>query len=108
VFAYSLVSGATADGFGIVTDRFVCLLGPETSVELASEAYRLLDADDSTASDVVELLATQHQLPRFAVVEVIDPRARTFAVVVRGQVSIELEQASATRRTAHVEEAQCH
>lgn len=97
VFAYSLVSGADPHGYGIVTDRFLCLLGFEASSEVAIEVYRLLDGDDATANDAVDLLATQRSLPRFAVVEVLDPVKRTFAVVVRGQVSIDLEQASATR-----------
>jgi hypothetical protein len=105
VFAYSVASGPDADGFGIVTDRFLCLLGPEATLEVASEAFRMLDADDADAAVVLQLLTSQHGLVRFAVVELLDPASRNFAIAVRGKISLELEQASATRLSGASDEA---
>jgi len=97
VFAYSVASGPDPVGFGVVTDRFLCLLGPEATPEVARDTYRLLDAADAEVSDVLDALTTRHGLVRFAVVELLDPVSRNFAIAVRGKVALELEQTSATR-----------
>lgn len=96
MFAYSITS-ASEHGYGVVTDRFLCLLGPEASLELASEVYRLLDGSDATAAAALELLVSRPEILRFAVVEQLDAIARNFAIAVRGTVALELEQASTTR-----------
>lgn len=97
VFAYSVATGSESDGFGVVTDRFLCLLGPEATLEVARAAYKLLDAEDADVTVVLDTLTTAHGLVRFAVVELLDPVSRNFAIAVRGKVSLELEQTSATR-----------
>ena len=97
MFAYSIASGADADGFGVITDRFLCLLGPEATAAIAHDVYRRLDTDDADLTDILDVLTSVHDLVRFAVVELLDPVSRNFAIAVRGKVSLELEQASATR-----------
>jgi len=97
VFAYSVATGSDSVGFGVVTDRFLCLLGPEATLEVARDTYRLLDADDADVKDVLDALTEKHGLVRFAVVELLDPTSRNFAIAVRGKVALELEQTSATR-----------
>ena len=97
MFAYSLASSASGTGFGVVTDRFLCLLGPEANAELASTVYRMLDTDSVVVTEVLDLLSTTHGPVRFAVVELLDRATRSFSIAVLGQVALELEQASTTR-----------
>ena len=97
MFAYSVASGPDSVGFGVVTDRFLCLLGPEATLDVARDTYRLLDAEGAEVNDVLDALTTKHGLVRFAVVELLDPVSRNFAIAVRGKVALELEQTSATR-----------
>lgn len=96
MFAYS-VSAASASGFGLVTDRFLCLLGAEATAELAATVYRLLDAPDAVVGEILDLLTSAHSPVPFAVVELLDAETRSFAIAVRGQIALELEQASTTR-----------
>lgn len=97
MFAYSVPDADADTGFGVVTDRFLCLLGAEATPELASTVYRLLDAPDAVVAEVLDLLTSSHSPVPFAVVELLDARSRNFAVAVRGQIALELEQASTTR-----------
>jgi hypothetical protein len=99
MFAYSLTSGSSPSGFGVVTDRFLCLLGPEATAELASTVYRKLDAEQAVVAEVLDLLSTAPGPVRFAVVELLDPATRSFSIAVLGQVALEIEQASTTRLT---------
>lgn len=97
MFAYSVATGTPEDGFGVVTDRFLCLLGPEATAAVARDVYRLLDDQEASTSALLDLLTIEFGLVRFAVVELLDPVARSFAIAVRGKVALEIEQASATR-----------
>jgi hypothetical protein len=97
VFTYHFDPGATESGFGVVTGRFLCLLGPEASAELAAEVYRTLDTDAAVAAELLTALASTHGLARFAVVELLDVATRSLSISVRGTIALELEQASTTR-----------
>jgi hypothetical protein len=97
VFAYSPARNPSGEGFGIVTDRFVCLLGQETTGRVAASLYALLDSDETRLHDVFDAIVTTHDVPRFALVEVVDPASRTFHLAVRGNVALDLEGAKATR-----------
>jgi hypothetical protein len=97
VFAYSPATNPSGEGFGIVTDRFVCLLGSETTGPVASALYALLDSDETHLQDVFDSIVTTHDVQRFALVEVVDPASRTFHLAVRGDVALDLEGATATR-----------
>jgi len=84
-------------GFVVITDRFVCLLGPEATASTAASVHRLLAADDTALDDIFDSVLTRHELQRFAVVEVLDALSRCFHVTVRGDVLVELEGTAATR-----------
>ena len=105
MFAYSVAAGSEFDGFGVVTDRFLCLLGPEATLEVARDTYRLLDDESADLTEVLTVLTAQHGLVRFAVVELLDPVSRNFAIAVRGKVALELEQTSATRLSGASDDA---
>ena len=105
VFAYSVAAGSEFDGFGVVTDRFLCLLGPEATLAVARDTYRLLDDENADLKEVLAILTAQHGLVRFAVVELLDPVSRNFAIAVRGKVALELEQTSATRLSGASDDA---
>jgi len=97
MFVYSTATDAMESGFVIVTDRFVCLLGPEATAATAASVYRLLEADDTALGNIFDSVLTRHELQRFAVVEVLDAPSRCFHVTVRGDVLVELEGTTATR-----------
>jgi hypothetical protein len=99
VFAYSPATNVSDVGFAIVTDRFVCLLGSETTPDAAAALYTLLDSDETHLDDVFDAVVTTHDVQRFALVEVVDPASRTFHLAVRGDVALDLEGAKATRLT---------
>ena len=105
MFAYAVPAGASDDGFGVVTDRFLCLLGTEASAEVASDVYAMLDDPESTRAEVLDALAGRHGLVRFALVELLDAASRNFAIAVRGEVSLELEQATTTRLSGASDDA---
>lgn len=97
MFAYSPPADSTDAGFAVVTDRFVALIGAEASLEIASELYTLLEDDATGIDDVLDVFASQQQVERLAIVEVIEAETRTFHVAVHGRVSIDMEGVSATR-----------
>lgn len=97
MFKYQFDPSANNLGFGVVTERFLCLLGAEASAELAAEVYRTLDVDGAVASDLLDALTSTHGLARFALVELLDPATRSLSIAVRGTIALEIEQASTTR-----------
>jgi hypothetical protein len=99
VFVYLPATSRSDVGFAIVTDRFVCLLGSETTADAAAALYSLLDSDETHLNDVFDAVVTTHDVRRFALVEVVDPASRTFHLAVRGDVALDLEGAKATRLT---------
>lgn len=105
MFAYAVPEGANDLGFGVVTDRFLCLLGSEASAAVARDVYRMLDDEESERAEVLDALAGRHGLVRFALVELLDAASRNFAIAVRGEVSLELEQATTTRLTGASDDA---
>ena len=96
-FAYTVSPAGAAAGFAVVTDRFLCLVGPEATTIVAAELYALLDSDDTHLDDVFDAIVTTHDVQRFALVEVVDPTSRTFHLAVRGDVALDLEGAKETR-----------
>lgn len=95
MFAYSPSSQQDA-GFAVVTDRFVCLLSGDATLEIARSVFWLLDGDDARREDALGTLA-RHLVERFAIVEMLDSVARSMHVAVRGQVSVGIEGTTATR-----------
>ena len=96
VFAYS-PSPSEDGGFAVVTDRFVCLLSADASVEIARAVFWLLDGEDAELEDALGKLAHVDVVERFAIVEMLDAVARSMHVAVRGQVSVGIEGTTATR-----------
>ena len=96
VFAYS-PSPSDDGGFAVVTDRFVCLLSGDATVEIARSVFWLLDGEDAQLEDALGQLAHVEVVERFAIVEMLDAVARSMHVAVRGQVSVGIEGTTATR-----------
>ena len=96
VFAYS-PSPSDGGGFAVVTDRFVCLLSADATVEIARAVFWLLDGEDAQLEDALGKLAHVDVVERFAIVEMLDAVARSMHVAVRGQVSVGIEGTTATR-----------
>ena len=96
VFAYS-PSPTDDGGFAVVTDRFVCLLSADATVEIARAVFWLLDGEDAQLEDALGKLAHVDVVERFAIVEMLDAVARSMHVAVRGQVSVGIEGTTATR-----------
>lgn len=97
MFAYPPALAGAEIGFAVVTDRFLCLLGPEATPQVASELYRLLDADDSHIDHVLDLMVTHDEVKRFAIVEVIDPAERSMHVAVFGLMTVDIVGNTSTR-----------
>ncbi|MBX3099317.1 MAG: FHA domain-containing protein [Salinibacterium sp.] len=98
MFAYSPDLSAAA-GFAVVTDRFVCLLSRDASLETARSVFRLLDGEDANLEDAFGMLSQPDVVERFAVVELLVPASR-IRVAVRGHVSVGIEGTMATRPSA--------
>ena len=96
VFAYS-PSPSDDGGFAVVTERFVCLLSGDATVEVARSVFWLLDGEDAQLEDALGQLAHVEVVERFAIVEMLDAVARSMHVAVRGQVSVGIEGTTATR-----------
>lgn len=96
MFAYS-PSPSDGGGFAVVTDRFVCLLSADATVEIARAVFWLLDGEDAQLEDALGKLAHVDVVERFAIVEMLDAVARSMHVAVRGQVSVGIEGTTATR-----------
>ena len=97
MFEYSSAGGDGGSGLGIVTDRFICLLGPGADAALGAGVYALLDDDQTHLADALDVLIGEHPDLPFAIVEVIDPAERTFHVAVSGDVDVTMTGTSSTR-----------
>jgi hypothetical protein len=97
VFAYLPALDAADAGYAVVTERFLCLLGSETSVEAVRELYRALDADPVHLDAVLDAIVARHNLEHFAIVETLDAEQRTLNIAVRGRVTANLDGSTTTR-----------
>jgi len=97
VFAYLSALDDDAAGYAVVTDRFLCLLGSETSPEATRELYVALDAGPVHIDDVLDALVARHGLEHFAIVEMLDAGERAMNVAVRGRVTVNLDGSTTTR-----------
>ena len=97
MFAYLPALDAADAGYAVVTERFLCLLGSETSVEAARDLYRALEADPVHLDAVLDALVARHALEHFAIVEMLDPEQRTMNIAVRGRVTANLDGSTTTR-----------
>jgi len=97
VFAYLPALDAADAGYAVVTERFLCLLGSDTSVEATRELYRALAADPVHLDDVLDAIVARHALEHFAIVEMIDAEQRTMNIAVRGRVTANLDGSTTTR-----------
>ncbi|KQO96852.1 FHA domain-containing protein [Leifsonia sp. Leaf264] len=97
MFEYSSAGGDSGSGLGIVTDRFICLLGSQADSALGAGVYALLDDDETHLADALDVLIGEHPDLSFAIVEVIDPAERTFHVAVSGDVDVIMTGTSSTR-----------
>jgi hypothetical protein len=97
VFAYlAAVDGADA-GYAVVTDRFLCLLGSETSAEATRALYAALECDPVHIDDVLDAIVARHGLEHFGIVEMLDADARSMNIAVRGRVTVNLDGSTTTR-----------
>ena len=97
MFAYLPALDAADAGYAVVTERFLCLLGSETSAEAARDLYRALEADPVHLDAVLDALVARHALEHFAIVEMLDPEQRTMNIAVRGRVTANLDGSTTTR-----------
>ena len=97
MFAYAPAPAGTPTGFAVVTDRFLCLLGPETTPETARGLYHLLDSTTAHLDDVLASVVDGGGAQRFAIVEIMDAAERTMHVAVCGSVTVDIEGTTATR-----------
>lgn len=97
MFAYLPALDAADAGYAVVTERFLCLLGSDTSVEATRELYRALAADPVHLDDVLDAIVARHALEHFAIVEMIDAEQRTMNIAVRGRVTANLDGSTTTR-----------
>jgi len=97
VFAYLPALDAADAGYAVVTERFLCLLGSDTSVEATRELYRALEADPVHLDAVLDAIVARHALEHFAIVETLDAEQRTVNIAVRGRVTANLDGSTTTR-----------
>jgi len=97
VFAYLPALDAADAGYAVVTERFLCLLGSDTSVEATRELYRALEADPVHLDAVLDAIVARHALEHFAIVETLDAEQRTMNIAVRGRVTANLDGSTTTR-----------
>ena len=97
MFAYAPAPAGTPTGYAVVTDRFLCLLGPETAPETARELYHLLDSTTAHLDDVLASVVDGGGSERFAIIEIMDAAERTMHVAVCGSVTVDIEGTTATR-----------
>lgn len=97
MFAYAPAPAGTPTGFAVVTDRFLCLLGPESTPETARGLYHLLDSTTAHLDDVLASVVDGGGAERFAIVEIMDAAERTMHVAVCGSVTVDIEGTTATR-----------
>lgn len=94
VFAYSPSTRHDDAGFVVVTDRFVCLLSGDASLDTVHSVFAALDAGGGGLEDALSHVGA---VERFAIAETSDPGVGTVRIAVRGEVSVGIEGASATR-----------
>jgi len=97
VFAYLPALDDSDAGYAVVTDRFLCLLGHETTADATRELYLALDAGPVHIDDVLDALVARHGLEHFAIVEMLDAGERAMNVAVRGRVTVNLDGSTTTR-----------
>lgn len=97
MFAYLTRSSGSEGGFAIATERFLCLLGPSSTARQAREVYEAIAADSAQLDDALEAVTTGFELSDFAIVQVLDPRARRLLLAVQGGVVADIEGAMTTR-----------
>ena len=97
MFAYLPALDAADAGYAVVTERFLCLLGSDTSVEATRELYRALEADPVHLDAVLDAIVARHALEHFAIVETLDAEQRTMNIAVRGRVTANLDGSTTTR-----------
>lgn len=96
VFAY-LPERGEASGYAVVTPRFVCLLGPEATAEIARNVFWLLDGPDAQLQDAVGTLSHVANVDRFAIVEVLDNSTLTISVTTRGDIAVGIDGNTSAR-----------
>ena len=97
MFAYLPALDDSDAGYAVVTDRFLCLLGHETTADATRELYLALDAGPVHIDDVLDALEARHGLEHFAIVEMLDAGERAMNVAVRGRVTVNLDGSTTTR-----------
>lgn len=96
MFAYSPSEDGANDGYAVVTERFVCLLGADATSEAARAVFQALDGDDGQLEDALSALQAA-AVERFAVIELLDADERSMHIAVRGELSVGIEGTTATR-----------
>jgi len=97
VFAYLPALDAADAGYAVVTERFLCLLGSDTSAEATRDLYRALEADPVHLDAVLDAIVARHALEHFAIVEMLDTEQGTMNIAVRGGVTANLDGSTTTR-----------
>lgn len=97
VFAYLPALVAADAGYAVATERFLCLLGSDTSITAVRELYSALNADTVHLDAVLDAIVARHSLEHFAIVEMLDAGERTMNIAVRGRVTANLDGSTTTR-----------
>ncbi|NTV40566.1 MAG: FHA domain-containing protein, partial [Demequinaceae bacterium] len=77
--------------------RFLGLLSPQASKELATALFRALDAPDATMASGLALLSEAGGVERFALAELVNLETQSVLVAVRGDMVVDLGSATTSR-----------
>ena len=102
MFAYS-PAAQEGSGYAVITDRFVCLLGPDATSEIARSVFWLLDGEDAQLDDALGTLTHVEAVERFALVEVLDPVTRSMYVAALGDVGVRIHGTTSSRASSTAE-----
>jgi hypothetical protein len=97
VFAYLAADAGVDAGYAVVTDRFVCLLGPGTSPDATRALYAALETGAESIDDVLDAIVARHGIEHFGIVEMVDAADRSMNIAVRGGVTVNLDGSTTTR-----------
>ncbi len=86
MFQYSPARHPDEVGFGLATDRFLCVVGPLADPAELRALWELLSSETSHLEDVLSLFAARGiaKIPPFALVELVDVATGSVLLAVRG------------------------
>lgn len=92
MFYYTVPASDDVSSFCLVSDRFLCVLGPDATHGYVMSLWAVLQDDGSRLEDVLTFFAGGGiaKLPAFALVELVDVPTGSVALAVRGDAQVEI------------------